>query len=116
MLCAVSIIPRLYSVGFVDPGYGYGDLTELTEIPGTGGEVLHNSQKFQVWVWKSYRTHTSSRYGFWHGCTELTQVSGTGMTVVHNSRKFRVGIRMLYPYPGYCGTGIQNLQKFRVRV
>ena len=62
--------------------------------------------------------------------TELTGVTGTGMGVVQNSQKFRVGTRMsypypyphagiftrAYPYPGYCATSLQNLQKFRVRV
>ena len=26
------------------------------------------------------------------------------------------GYGMSYPYPGYCGAGVQDLQKFRVRV
>ena len=78
-------------------------------------EVLQNSQKFRVRVWKSYRTHRSSgyRYGslaeltevpgrytnvvpvprvLWHGRTELTEVSGTGMDVVQNLQKFRVRV------------------------
>ena len=34
-----------------------------------------------------------------------------------DSQEFRVvGIRLLYPFPGYCGTGIKNLHKFRGRV
>ena len=33
-------------VGFVDSGQGYGNLTELPEVSGTGMEVLQNSQKF----------------------------------------------------------------------
>ena len=75
--------------------------------------ILQNLQKFRVRVWKCYRTHRSS------GWTQ----------------------KMMYPYPGYCGTGrtelievsgtgmnvlhnpqtfrvymkvLQNLQKFRV--
>lgn len=32
----------LFFVGFVDSGYGYGSLIELTEVPGTGIEVLQN--------------------------------------------------------------------------
>ena len=81
---------------------GYGDLTEPPEVPGTGTEVFQNCQKFPV---------------SWHGRTELKQ-------------KSRAGIKMLYPYPGYCGHGrtglaevsgagikvVQNFQKFRVRV
>ena len=81
---------------------GYGSLTELPEVSGTGMEVLQNSQKFRV---------------LWRGRTELAEVPG-GYE------------KCLYPYPGYCGTGrteltevpgagmnaIQNSQKFRVRV
>ena len=67
----------------MDSGWGYESLTEHTEVPGTGIEVLQDSQ-----------------------------VPGTGMEVLQNSQKFRVGIRMFYPYPGYCDTGVQNLQKF----
>ena len=36
-------------------------LTEHTEVPGTGTEVLQNAQKFRV---------------LWHGRTELTEVPG----------------------------------------
>ena len=32
------------------PGYGYGSLTELTEVPGTGMEVLQNPQTFRVGI------------------------------------------------------------------
>ena len=37
-------IPRLCSVGFVDSGYGYGSLPELTEVPGMGMEILELSE------------------------------------------------------------------------
>ena len=43
-------IPRLCSAGFVDSGQGYGSLAELPEVPGTGMNVLQNSQKFRVRV------------------------------------------------------------------
>ena len=42
------IFRRSCSVGMVYSGYGYGSLAELTEVPGTGMEVLQNSQKFRV--------------------------------------------------------------------
>ena len=71
--------------------------------------VVNDSQKFRVRVWKSYRTHRSSGYFYGslteltevpgrytnvapvprvlrHGRTELAEVSGTGMNVVHNSQ------------------------------
>ena len=90
------------------------DLTELTEVPGTGTEVLQNSQKFRVlwygrteltkvpgryqnavpvprvFVARAYRAYRSSGYG--HECrTELTEVPGTGTNVLHNLQKFFVG-------------------------
>ena len=65
------------------PGYCYKgipvprvlchNLTELTEVPGTGMQVLQNLQKFRVPVWKSCRTQRSSGYG---------------MQVLQNSQKF----------------------------
>ena len=36
--------------------------TDLTEVTGTGMNVVQNSQKFFVRVWM-YRTHRSSGYG-----------------------------------------------------
>ena len=54
-------LPRLCSVRFVDSGQGYGSLTELPEVLGTGMDVLQNSHKFRV---------------LWHGRTELTEVPG----------------------------------------
>ena len=38
---------------------------------------------------------------------------GTG---VQNLQKFRTGMKMLYPYPGCCVQDVQILQKFRARV
>ena len=35
-------------------------LTDLTEVPGTAMNVVHNLQKFFVRVWMLYRTHRSS--------------------------------------------------------
>ena len=80
-------------------GYGYGSVTEITEVPGI--------------VARAYRTHRSSGqvqerlYRFPGYCgtrlTELTEVPGTGMNVVQNFLKFRVRMKVL-----------QNFQKFRV--
>ena len=70
-------------------GYGYGSLTEPTEVPGIVARAyVQNSQKFRAGtahavpvprvLWHgSYRTHRSS---------------------------------------GHCGTGVQNLQKLRVGI
>ena len=67
-------------------------------------------------------------YGYW-GLTELTEVPGTGMRMLYPYPGYcRAGRKMLYPYPGccragmemlcpypeYCGRGVHNSQKFRV--
>ena len=99
-------------------------LAELTEVSGTGIEVLQNSQKFRKRALKSCRTHRSSGYGY-GSLTELTEIpgryvyescprtpgivagayrtyksSGTGMDVVHTqqkfSQKFRARVWKLY--------------------
>ena len=67
--------------------YGYGNVTELPELPGI--------------VAQAYRTHRSSgrvQYllcpypGYCGtGLTELTEVPGTGMKVLQNFQKFRAG-------------------------
>ena len=57
-------VPQILCRSF---GYGHGRLAELIEIPGTGMEVLQNSQKFRV------------RYGY---LTELTEVPGRYTNVV----------------------------------
>ena len=36
---------------------------QLTEVSGTGMNVVQNSQKFRVRVWKSYRPYSSSGTG-----------------------------------------------------
>ena len=65
---------------------------------------------------QSNRAHRSSGYTWYVILTELTEIPGTVWKSYRNSRTFQVGTRMLYPYPGYRGTGVQNSQKFRVRV
>ena len=53
----------------------------------------------RVYCRRSYRTYRSS--GYRCGClTELTEVPGTGINPYRTHRS-----------PGYCGTGVQNLQK-----
>ena len=51
-----------------------------------------------------------------HRLTEVTEVPGKGMGILQNFQKFRVRVRKSYRThrsPGYCGTGVQNSQKFR---
>ena len=69
-------------------GQGYGDLTELTDVPGTGTEVSQKSQKLRAGIKMLYPYP-----GYlWHWCTELTEVPGTGTKVVQNLDKFRVRV------------------------
>ena len=41
-------------------------------------------------------------------CFRTRSSSGYCGTGVQNSQKFAVGMKMLYPYPGHCGTGVYN--------
>ena len=113
--------------------------TELTEVPGKGMNVVENLQKFRVRYprYGSLRTLQNTTFsltefpdtGMYRRYTELTEAPGTGMEVLQNLQNLRVGMRMLhpypylhsgmmaraYPYPGYCATGVQKAQNFRVR-
>ena len=51
--------------------------------------ALQNLEKIRVRVWKSYKTHRSSGYGY-GSLADLREDSGTGMEVLQNSQKFRV--------------------------
>ena len=96
-------------------GYGYGSVAELPEVPGI--------------VAPAFRTHRSSgrvqnmMYPYpgycGSGLTELTGVPGTGIKVLQNFQKGRVRIWKCYKTSrtsGYCGTGVQNFQKFRAGI
>ena len=51
-----------------------------------------------------------------HSLTEVTEVPGKCMGILHNLQTFRVRVRTCYRThrsSGYCGTGVQNSQKFR---
>ena len=72
----------------MDSALGYGSLAELPEVSGTGMKVLQNFQKFRV---------------LWHGRTELAEVPGGYK-------------RCCTLTPGIVARGVQNSQKFRVRV
>ena len=51
-----------------------------------------------------------------HSLTEVTEVPGKGMGILQTLHKFRVRVRKCYRThrsSGYCGTGVQNSQKFR---
>ena len=54
-----------------------------------------------------------------HSLTEVTEVPGKGMGILQILHKFRVRIRKCYRThrsSGYCGTGVQNSQKFRAGI
>ena len=119
---------RVQKVLCPKPGYCGTGRTKLTEVPSTGMNVLQNSQKFRVRVWKSCRTCRSS--GYWHGCTELTEVSGRYENAVSVPRVLWYGRTGVTEVPGtgmnavqkltfvFC-TGldvVQNFQNFRVRL
>ena len=84
---------------------------------------------FRVRVWESYRTSRSFGNGY-GSVTELTEVPGIVARAYRTHRSSGRVQNMLYPYPGYCGTGcteltevpgtgmnvLQNSQKFRVLV
>ena len=81
------------------PGYCGTGRTELTEVAGTGMEVLQNFQKFRVlWHGRTELAEVPGRYKnavpvprvLWHGRTDLTEVPSSGMNVVQNSEKFFV--------------------------
>ena len=66
------------------PGYCGTGRTELTEVPGTGMNVVQN------FVARANRAYRKSGYGY--ECrTELTEVPGTGMNVLQNLQKSFVG-------------------------
>ena len=84
---------------------------------------------FGVRVWESYRTSRS--FGYRYGSViEFTEAPGNVARAYRTHRSSGRVQKMLYPYPGYCGTGrteltevpgtgiivIQNSQKFRVRI
>ena len=131
MYSLVTVLERLFSVGFVYSEHGYENLTELPEVPGTGMEVLQNSQKSPGRytnavpvpapaaapanflqgrirtpgiVPRSYRTRRSS--GYTYKCSYI----------VRNLRELRVRV---IPRVWFCTYPTDHnlfLQKFRARV
>ena len=97
-------------------------------VPVYCARVLQKSQKFWVRVWGSYRTY--ARFGYGYGSvTELTEIAGIVARAYRTHKSSGRVQKMLYPYPGYCGTARteltevpgtsmnvqQNSQKLRVR-
>ena len=67
-------------------GYGYGNVKELTDVPGIVARAYRN-HKFQAGIKMLY----PYPWYLWNGRTELTEVPGTGINVVQNSHMFFVG-------------------------
>ena len=83
-----------YSVGYVDTQGIYGGCTEVTEVSGTGMEVVPNSRT------------VGYRY------TELTEVSGTGIEFVPDHTE--VSSTVLEAVPNHTkvsGIGIEAVPK-----
>ena len=59
-------------------------------------------------VWESYRTSSSFGYGY-GSVTELTEVPEFVARAYRTHRSSGWVQKMLYPYPGYCGTGRTDL-------
>ena len=78
-------------------GCGYGVLTELTEVPGTGTEVLPNSPKFPhgrtelTEVQGGYKNAVPVLRVLWPWATELTEIPCMGINAVQNFQQFFVG-------------------------
>ena len=70
---------------------------------------------FRVRVLGSCRTSRSFGDGY-GSVTELPEVPGILAQAYITHRSSGRAQYMLHPYPGYCGTGLQNSQKLRVRV
>ena len=86
--------------------YRYICHTELTEVSGTGIDVVPNLPKCPVPVLMLYRTYRSVRYRYeslyryrryrYPYRAELTEVSGTGIDVVPNLPKCPVPVLLSY--------------------
>ena len=64
VLQKLTNVPGRYTNVVPVPRVSWHGRTELTEVSGTGMNVLQNSQKFRARVWKAYRNCTSSSTGY----------------------------------------------------
>ena len=80
-------------------GYGYGSLTDLTEVPGMGMEVLQNSQNFRVGIRMLY-PYLYPHLVIFKRDTRIPGIvprayrtcRSSGMHVVQNLQNFRVRV------------------------
>ena len=61
-----------------------------------------------VRVWESYRTSRRFGYGY-ESVPEVPEVPGIVARAYRNHRSSGRVQKVLYPYPGYCGTGCAEL-------
>ena len=97
--------------------YRYPCRTELTEVSGTGIDVVPNLPRCPVPVLKSYRTCRGVRYR--HRClTELTEVSVPVLVSYRTYRSVRYRCLCRYELTEVCSTGIDvpNLPKCPIAV
>ena len=110
-------------------GLGLGFMERAASAAETCEVTFCRVCGFRVRVWESYRTSRSFGYGY-GSVTKLTEVPGIVARAYRTYRSSGRVQKVLYLYPGYCGTGrteltevpgtgmnvVQNSQKFRVRV
>ena len=97
--------------------YRYPCRTELTEVSGTGIDVVPNLPRCPVPVLMSYRTCRGVRYR--HRClTELTEVSVPVLVSYRTYRSVRYRCLCRYELTEVCSTGIDvpNLPKCPIAV
>ena len=63
---------------------------------------------FRVRVWASYKTSRGFGYGY-ESVTELPELPGLVAWACRTHRSSGRVQKVLYPYPGYCGTGCTEL-------
>ena len=82
---------KVWSVRYRYSRYRYGRRTELTNVPGTGVDVVPNLPKCPVPVLEVYRNYQSVRHS-----TKVCTGTGTGIDTVPNFPNFPVPVLMSY--------------------
>ena len=88
-----------------------GRVKRYSKSQGSGraeSRGLQLSRVGRVRVWESYRTSSSLAYGY-EGVTELPEIPGIVARAYRTHRGSGRVRKVVYPYPGYCGTGCTEL-------
>ena len=88
----------------MDSGYGYGSLTELTEVSGIVAHNTGRTQLMEVPRRYSYKYVIPVPRVLSYRRTYITEVPGRGMNVMKTSQKFRERVLIV----------LQHSHKFRV--